>query len=60
MGGQYVTSIRTARLHNRNGITAFVALASEIFAIELVMNKHTPTGGDVRPITRFKTHMTPN
>ena len=43
-----------------NGSSAQVSLPMDTLAIAEATNKHTPTGGVVRPMTRFSTHIREN
>ena len=52
--------MRTIKLITRKGSVAMLTLPIEIFPMPEVMNRHTPTGGVVKPMIRFSTAMTAN
>lgn len=58
MLGNKVTNASITKLTIKNGNPALLTLAMDTFPMLDEMNKHTPTGGVVKPMMRFKTAIT--
>jgi hypothetical protein len=56
--GKRDTKTKTKRLTAKKGRPALLTFPMEVFPILEATNKHTPTGGVVSPMIKFRTAMT--
>lgn len=58
IAGKRTTSISTKRLTSKKGNPALLTAPMDTFPILDATKRHTPTGGVVKPIIKFKTAIT--